>query len=438
MTGVAFEVAVILLLLIGNGYLALSEIAVVSARRSRLVQRAEQGDAQARAAADLSQSPTKFLSTVQVGITLIGTLSGAYGGATIAEELAAVLERYPGMAPYAEGAAVGLVVVVIVYVSVVIGELVPKRIALSNPERFASAVARPMMRLSRMAAPAVATLEYTSDFVIRLFRLPKGGEAAVTEADVAAMLAAGTAAGVFEPTERRMVERVFRLDDEPVAAMMTPRREIVWLDVNDSAGAHYDALRQHPYSRFPVCDGGLERVLGIVNVRDIWLAQGEAPGGGAADLHAMLREPLFVPDGAPALDVLGRFQATGTHMALVIDEHGSVNGLLTLNNILLFLVAQPVSGPARVDDAAIVQRSADSWLVDGALSLGEFYAGIGLADSDESKSRAYHTVAGLVMARLGRVPAAGDRVEAGPLVIEVTDMDGLRVDKVLVTRRSPL
>jgi putative hemolysin len=438
MTDVTFEITVILLLLVGNGYLALSEIAIVSARRSRLVQRAERGDVGARAAADLSQSPTKFLSTVQVGITLIGILSGAYGGATIAEELATVLQQYPGIAPYGEGAAVGLVVVAIAFVSVVIGELVPKRIALSDPERFASAIARPMVRLSRVAAPAVAALEHTSDVVIRLLRLPQGGEAAVTEADVAAMLAAGTAAGVFEPTERRMVERVFRLDREPVAAMMTPRRDIVWLDINDAPGAHYDAIRPHPYSRFPVCDGSLERVLGIVNVRDIWIAQRETPAAAAVDLRSMLRQPLFVPDGSPALDVLERFQAAGTHLALVIDEHGSIEGLVTLNNILLFLVAGPSGAATRFEAAALVQRGPDSWLVDGALSLGEFYAGIGMTDPDEDKPRAYHTVAGLVMTRLGRVPAAGDRVEAGPLVIELADMDGLRVDKVLVTRRPLL
>lgn len=435
MTDVTFEVAVILLLLMGNGYLALSEIAIVSARRSRLVQRAERGDLAARAAADLSQSPTKFLSTVQVGITLIGILSGAYGGATIAGELALGLERFPGIAPYAEGAAVGLVVVVIAYVSVVIGELVPKRIALSDPERFASAVARPMVRLSRIAAPAVAALDCTSNAIIRLFRLPQGGEAAVTEADVAAMLAAGTAAGVFEPTERRMVERVFRLD-EPVAAMMTPRREIVWLDVNDSPEAHADAIRRHPYSRFPVCDGSLERVVGTVNARDIWIAQREASSTVPVDLRSVLREPLFVPDGSPALDLLGRFQTAGAHMALVIDEHGSVEGLLTLNNILLFLVAPPAGAPTRREGAAIVRRGPDSWLVDGALAVADFYTGIGMADPDEHRTRGYHTVAGLALERLGRVPAAGDQVEAGPLVLEIVDMDGPRVDKILVTRRS--
>ena len=246
------EILIVLLLLLANGYLALSEIAVVSARRTRLLASAERGDAGARVAAELSQSPTKFLSTVQAGITLIGILSGAYGGATIAEELAVVLDRYPMFAGYSEGAAMAIVVLALSYLSVIIGELVPKRMALSNPERFAAWIARPMQRLSRIAAPAVAALEYTSDVVIKVFRLPQGGDSSVTEADVSAMVAAGTAAGVFDPVERRMVERVFRLDDEPVAAMMTPRTDIVWLDITDSLDVHYDVIRQHPYSRFPV------------------------------------------------------------------------------------------------------------------------------------------------------------------------------------------
>jgi putative hemolysin len=437
MPNVTFEILVILLLLLANGYLALSEIAVVSARRPRLLQRAERGDAGARVAAELSQSPTKFLSTVQVGITLIGILSGAYGGATIAEELAALLRGYPAIATYSEGVAFAIVVVAISYLSVIIGELVPKRIALSNPERFAALVARPVTMLSRIAAPAVAALEYTSDFIMKVFRLPQGGDAAVTEADVAAMIATGTATGVFDPVERRMVERVFRLDDEPVAAMMTPRTEIVWLDVNDSLGAHYDLIRQHPYSRFPVCDGSLDRILGIVYVRDIWIAQRDASAQAPLDLRSLVRQPLFVPDRSPALDVLEQFQASGTHVAVIIDEHGGVDGLLTLNNILTFLVAPPAGAPARPDEAAIVKRTENSWLVDGSLSLGDFYAGIGVDDPEANKPRAYHTVAGLVMTLLGRMPAAGDRVEIGPLTLEVADMDGFRVDKALVARRAP-
>jgi putative hemolysin len=434
MPNVAFEILVILLLLVGNGYLALSEIAVVSSRRSRLLQRAERGDAAARAAAELSRSPTKFLSTVQVGITLIGILSGAYGGATIAEELAVALSGYPAIATYSEGIAVAIVVIGVSYCSVIIGELVPKRIALSNPERFAALVARPVMLLSRIAAPAVAALEYSSDLIMRVFRLPQGGTASVTEADVSAMLAAGTAAGVFDPAERRMVERVFRLDDEPVAAMMTPRPDIVWLDVNDSLDAYYDLIRRHPYSRFPVCDGSLDRIIGIAYVRDIWIAEREAPGGAPPDLRSLIRQPLFVPERAPALDVLEQFQTTGTHVAIIIDEHGGVDGLLTLNNILTFLVASPAAEPSRRDEAAIVQRTSDSWLVDGALSLGDFYAEIGIDDPDADKPRTYHTVAGLVMTLLDRVPRTGDRVAHGPLSLEVADMDGFRVDKVLVSR----
>jgi putative hemolysin len=331
---------------------------------------------------------------------------------------------------------VAIVVVAISYLSVIIGELVPKRIALSNPERFAALVARPMTSLSRIAAPAVAALEHTSNVIMKVFRLPQGGDAAVTEADVAAMIAAGTATGVFDPVERRLVERVFRLDDEPVAAMMTSRTEMVWLDVNDSLDSHYDVIRQYPFSRFPVCDGSLDRILGIVDVRDIWIAQRNPSAGAPIDLRSLIRQPLFIPDRSPALNVLEQFQNTGIHVAIIIDEHGGVDGLVTLNNILTFLVAPPAGAPSRQDEAAIAQRTENSWLVDGALSLGEFYAGISTDDPEADRPRAYHTVAGLVMTLLGRVPTAGDRVDIGPLSLEVVDMDGFRVDKVLVTRRS--
>jgi putative hemolysin len=433
MPNVTIEIVVVLLLLLCNGFLALSEIAVVSARRSRLAQRAERGDPSARAALSLVESPTRFLSTVQVGITLIGILSGAYGGATIAEELAAVLNGYPAIAPYSEAAAVGIVVVILSYVSVIVGELVPKRIALSNPERFAATVARPMIWLSRLGAPAVAALEYTSDVIMKVFRLPHGGDSAVTEADVASMVAAGTAAGIFDPVERRIVERAFRLD-EPVAAIMTPRTEIVWIDVHDPPEAQHDLIRQHPYSRFPVCDGHLDRILGVLSVRDLWSAQRETSVRSQPDLRSLLRQPLYVPERSPTLGVLEQFQTTGTHIAIIIDEHGGVDGLLTLNNILTFLVAPPANVSSRQEEPAIVQRTADSWLVDGALSLGDFYSGIGVEDPEADRPRAYHTVAGLVMTALGHIPAVGNRVEVGLLSLEVVDMDGFRVDKVLVTR----
>jgi putative hemolysin len=437
MPNVTFEILVILLLLLCNGFLALSEIAVVSARRSRLSQRAERGDRSARAAIALAQSPTRFLSTVQVGITLIGILSGAYGGATIAGQLAVFLGGYPAIAAYSEGIAVAIVVVALAYASVIVGELVPKRIALSNPERFATLVARPMTMLSRAAGPAVTALELSSNVVMKLFRIPQSGDADVTEADVSAMVAAGTAAGVFEPAERRMVERVFRLDDEPVAAMMTPRRDIVWLDVNDSPPARYDLIRQHPYARFPVCEGSLDRVLGIVNVRDLWIAQQDTAPQASLDLRSVVRQPLFIPERSAALGVLEQFQKTGTHIAIVIDEHGGVDGLLTLNNILQFLVTTPSGASASAEDATIVQRGPSSWLVDGAVSLGDFYACVGVEDPEPDEPHGYHTVAGLVMNRLGRIPAAGDRVSVGTLVVEVVDMDGFRVDKVLVSRQEP-
>jgi putative hemolysin len=435
MANVTTELLVILILLLANGFLALSEIAVVSARRSRLLQLAEHGDLAAAAAADLSQSPTRFLSTVQVGITLIGILSGAYGGATIAEALAVWLGQYPSVAAYSEQLAVGIVVVALSYFSVIIGELVPKRIALNNPEKFASLVARPMRGLSRIAGPAVLALEHSSNIIMKILRLPQGSDSAVTEADVAAMIAAGTASGVFEPEERRMMERVFRLDDEPVAAMMTPRPDIIWLDSRDSFDTQLDVIARHPYSRFPVAEGSLDRIRGIVDVRDICIAQRRST---TVDLAAMARTPLFVPDRAAALDVLRQFQTSGTQIAILIDEHGGVDGLVTQKDVLMFLAA-PAADPSalQAEGQAVVRRDDGSWLVDGSVPIADFYSAIGVSDPDDDQPRSYHTVAGLALTALGRVPQAGDRVSVGALILEVADMDGRRVDKVLVTLSSP-
>jgi putative hemolysin len=427
------ELALIALLLVVNGYLAFSEIAIVSARRVRLEQHAER-DPRARAALALSESPTRFLSTVQVGITLVGVMSGAFGGAALADSLATFLSRYDRLAPHADAIAMGTVVLAISYLSVVAGELVPKRLALTNPERFAMAVARPMTTISRVAGPAVTLLERTSNVIFRVLRLPDNEDMSVTEADVTAMVAAGTSAGVFEPAERRMVERALRLDSEPVAAMMTPRRDIVWLDANGSPAEAEDVIRKHPFSRFPVCDGGLDRILGVLHVRDFWLADRAAP---AFAIRSILRPPLLVPESAAGLALLDEFQRTGIHLAFVIDEHGGIDGAVTLNNLLQFLVAEPSAAHVPVADRPIVRRGDDSWLVDGSLSLGDFYSEVGIQDPEHGRHRAHHTVAGLVMTHVGRIPVAGDRVAVGSLTLEVADMDGYRIDKVLATVMRP-
>jgi putative hemolysin len=431
----AIEIVLIFLLLLLNGYLALSEIAIVSARRTRLQQQAERGDARARIAVGLSKEPTRFLSTVQIGITLVGVLSGAFGGAALSDNLTVWFATLPVVAPYAQGLAVGVVVVVISYFSVVVGELVPKRLALSDPERFAVLVARPMTMISRLAAPAVNLLESTSNLIFKVLRLPEGGEGTVTEADVTAMVAAGTTAGVFEPAERRIVERAFRLDAERVAAVMTPRRDIVWLDIGDSPAAHHNGIRAHAFSRFPVCDGSLDRLIGVLLVRDYWLA---ADGSSApqVDIRPLLRNPLMIPESATALNALEEFQRTRIHLAFIVDEHGGLDGLVTLNNLLSFLVDSAEDVHTPVDERGIVRRADGSWLVDGSVSLGDFYAAVGVDDA-EGGVRPYHTVAGLVMTQIGRIPATMDRVVTGPLTIEVADMDGYRIDKVLVTKTSP-
>ncbi|MGE0593563.1 MAG: hemolysin family protein [Vicinamibacterales bacterium] len=442
MTTIGIEIGIILALLLANGAFALSEIAIVSARRTRLSALAARGDRRAGAALTLAESPARFLSAVQVGITLIGILSGAFGGATIAEGLEARLATSPAVAPYAEFVAVGIVVVILAFASVVIGELVPKRVALSGPERFARLMALPMARLARMASPLVSLLEWTSDGLMTILRLPRGHDTAVTEADVTAMIRAGTESGVFEPAERRMVEQVLRLDDERVPAIMTPRREIVWLDITAPLDTTLGLVRQYPFSRFPVGDGTLDRLLGVVHVRDLWPLQAPA-GATSALLCGLIREPLLVPESAVALDVIERFRAGPMHMAIVVDEHGSVDGLLTLNNLLLFVLGvppahvEPAQGAERGRDTPLmVLRDTDSWLVDGSMSVSDLRVALEVHEPEAEDSWAFHTLAGLVMARLGRIPVEGDRLTWNGFDLEVADMDHFRVDKVIVTRRG--
>lgn len=426
------ELFLILLLILANGVFSGSEIALVSSRKVRLEQRLRQGQRGARQALRLANNPNEFLSTVQIGITLIGILTGALGGATLAQQLELVLNAIPSLQPYSQALSLALVVSLITYLSLVLGELGPKRIALNAPEPIACAVAEPMSRLSRVVSPLVHLLSLSTEGLIRMMGIRTGTEPAVTEEEIRVLLEQGTQAGMFEASEQDMVARIFRLGDRPIKAFMTPRTEIEWLDVEAAPEENRQIILASSHSRFPVCQDSIDNCLGFVRLRsllDLYLA------GHGVDLRPLLQSPLYVAEGTRALKVLEMFKETGTHLALVIDEYGGLEGLVTLNDLVEAIVGDlPVVDEQ--EEPLIVQREDGSWLIDGSLSTDELKDLVGQDALPEEETGSYHTLAGFVITRLGRIPTAGDAFEWRGWRFEVMDMDGNRVDKLLVSSTS--
>ncbi|MGE0041325.1 MAG: hemolysin family protein [Vicinamibacterales bacterium] len=430
MGGIGTEFLIILLLLVGNGVFAMSEIAVVAAKKVRLQQRAEEGDKRARAALALAEDPSQFLSTVQVGITLVGILAGAYGGATIAEKLAVSLAIFPSLAPYADALSLGLVVAVITYLSLIVGELVPKNIALRNPETVAAWVAGPMGWLSRAVAPAVGLLTMSTSLVLRLFGMRGRVEPGLTEDEIRAVISEGALSGVLEPAEETIVQRVFQLGDQRAAAIMTPRVDIEWIDVDATADELREFLSTHAHTQFVVCHKDLDNVLGTVRSADLLPL---VLRGGPMGLAPLVREPLFVPDSMKAFQLLEAFRGSHKHVAIVMDEFGAVEGLVTVTDLLEGLVGD-LPADASEAEGPFAERADGSWLVEGSASMEEVAQRLGLGDLPPEEAGAYHTLAGFVMTRLGRIPRVAEGFDWAGYHFEVVDMDGRRVDKLLVTR----
>src|SRR5215213_1861187 len=431
MINLLFQIAVIVALTLLNGLLAMSETALVSSRKARLGQRAEAGDRGARTALELTDEPTRFLSTVQIGISLIGVLAGAFGGATLAEPLAGVLGGVPGLAPNSWAVAFVVVVAAITYLSLVLGELVPKRLALNDPEAVSSRVARPMRFLSILASPGVWLLSASTEVVLRLLGARRSEDPPVTEQEFAARLEEGERAGVFEEEERELVGRALRLDDRPVRELMTPRPRIVWLNTTDPPQEHRRLMVEHRHSYYPVASGDLDNLLGLASVKDAWARM---MNGESADLLEALRPPPLVSEGVSATAALEAFKNSGVPVALVIDERGNCEGLVTLTDILEALVGEVPDLHTSAEEAPIVRRAEGSWLVDGLLAADELKARLALRELPNEAQGDYQTVGGLVIDQLGRIPTAGDRFEWGGFSFEVLDMDGHRVDKVLVEK----
>lgn len=426
---------IILLLILGNGFLSMSEMALVSAKKVRLENRAEEGDERARTALKLSNNPGRMLSTVQIGITLVGVLTGAFGGATIAEGLSVWLESIGLSVEYSETISVAIIVVITTFLTLVLGELAPKQIALLHPEKIAISVAPTMRVLSRITSPLVRLLEISTGTLLRLMGIRASNEPSVTEEDVRLLVEQGTQLGVFEPIEDKIVNKVFRLSDQRVSSLSTPRTEITWLDLDDSPEITLQKIQQSNVSHLPVARGDLDRLSGYVRATDL-LSQCLEQSSTTLDIESALQAPILVPEHMPAYSVLERFRMTGAEIAFTLNEYGGVEGVVTLRDILEALVGD-LPEPEDFKDPDVVEREDGSFLIDGMLSVDEFRGIFDLGTLPGEEENYYQTLGGFVLTTLGRIPRPGDHFEYEGLTIEVVDMDGNRIDKLLIIPVEP-
>mgnify|MGYP003636282535 CR=1 FL=1 len=422
------ELLVVLLLLLGNGLLAMAEIALVSARKSRLRELAEDGDPKAAKAVAMAAAPTRFLSTVQVGITLVGVLAGALGGGVLTDQLAAAMVDLPWVGAVAHGVALGLVVTGITLVSVILGELLPKRIALQNPERVAVSLVGFVGALSRVISPVVSLL---TDLALKPIGLGKAPpEAAVSDEEINILVEQGFSAGVFDESERDMVAGVLELDQLPVTAIMTPRPKMVFLNLADPDEANWRKVVTSGHSHFPVYQSNPEHVLGMVSVKAIWANQAF---GLSTPLRNLLTPPLVVPETLMCNQLLEQFKKSGKHTALVADEFGTIQGITTLIDMLEAIVGD-LPDPGQRAAPAAKKREDGSWLVDASLDIDEVKEMLELDDLPNEDDADFQTLGGFVMTFFGRIPAEGDRFDAEGWRFEVMDMDRHRIDKILVSK----
>lgn len=420
------EILIIIFFTLINGVLAMSEAAIISSRKARLTQRAERGDNGAKIALELSQNPNRFLSTVQIGITLIGILAGAFGGATIAEDLGKQLAQIEFLSPYSDVLAVFLVVLLTTYLSLIIGELVPKRIAIQNPENIARIVAPAMSFISKIAYPLVWFLSLSTDIVLNLLGVKAADNSAVTEEEIHVMIDEGTQAGIFDETEQDMVTSIFRLDDIPAKALMTPRRNMAVLDIQDTHEELIEKISDSGHSRYPVIDDSPEHIIGVVRASDLLRCSlRHIP----ITLKTLASPPLFIPESATAADVLALFKRDRQQFGFVIDEEGAIEGIITLHDILEAVIGDMSKEPD------VIRREDGSFLVDGAMPI-ETFKDVIEADVLPEEDR-YNTLAGFVFFELGKIPTTGDSFVWGNFQFEIVDMDGNRVDKVLVREYIP-
>jgi putative hemolysin len=428
MSEAGIQIALLLLLIVANGIFAMAELAVASSRKIRLQQRAERGDAGAQAALDLANDPGRFLSTVQIGITLIGVLTGAFGGSSLGAVIGRGIAQIPGLAPYSEEIGFGLAVAIITYLSLIIGELVPKQLALGNAETIAALVSRPMRGLSRVASPLVSLLSFSTSAVLRLLGIRPSTEPAVTEEEITIMIEQGARAGVVQTVEHEILDRVFRLGDQRVYDLMTPRLRVRWVDLTAPLEDQRRAIIASGYHVLPVCRGDLDHVIGVVEVKDLWAREVQ---GEDASPESAFHPPTLIPESLPAFKALEVLRDAHTTLGLVLDEFGGIEGIITLTDLMEALVGDiPVERGGT--GTSMVRREDGSWLIDGMLPMLELREAFDWDETPGERRGDYQTVGGFVLDQLGRVPAAGEHFTHEGWRVEVVDMDGNRVDKVLI------
>jgi putative hemolysin len=422
------DVAILLALIAVNALFAMAEVALLTARRGKLQKMVESGDRQAAAALELGEDPNRFLSTIQIGITTIGILNGVVAESALSAPLAVWLEDV-GVAHSTSGwLASTLIVVMITYASIVLGELVPKRIGQSNPEPIARLVARPMLTLARIARPLVRLLSGSTQILLRLFGIRQSNNQVVTEEEIHALLEEGSDAGIIEHSEHQMVRNVFRLDDRQITSLMVPKSDVVYLDLNEPLNENLQRIQDSEHSRFPVCRSGFDEVLGIINAK-VLLAQtlrGENP-----DFKSDLQAAVFVPESLTGMELLEHFKSSGVQMAFVIDEYGEIQGIITLQDLI-----EAIAGEFKPDDhedAWAIARADGSWLLDGIIPVPELKDCLKLKELPEEDKGRYNTLSGMLMLLMGRIPSAGEVVEWDCWRFEVVDMDGKRIDKVIAS-----
>ena len=434
MSGLSLEIIFILLLLLANGLFAMAEIAVVTSRKARLKSMADGGDRGSRLALALANAPGKFLSTVQVGITFVGVLASALGGARISDRLAEFFKKIPALENYADILALVIIVGVITYLSVIIGELVPKRIALNNPERIASTLAPPMFGLAKFFSPLVNLLNLSSNFLMASMGIRKAKESVVSEEEVRVLIDEGLSAGIFKKAEKEMVESVFELDELTAGDLMTPRARMIWLSLDDTDEENWRRIAGSGHSHFPVYQETRDNVTGMVSVKSLWANLSLA---GRVELRALVTPPLYVPTAMPVSKLIEEFKKSGKHIALVVDEFGGLQGLVTLNDVMMAIVGNLPEREQRHEPKAFLRQDG-SWLIDAMLDIDETKKSLGIdEDLPGEDINRYSTLGGFILSQLGHIPREGEKFHWDRFDFEVIDMDRQRIDKVLVIPRTP-
>jgi putative hemolysin len=424
------EIIIILILIVLNGVLAMSELAIVSSRRSKLQQMANEGKKHAKTVIELIDDPNQFLSTIQIGITLIGILAGAFGGATLAEPLS---QNLTFLGDYANGASVIIVVLIITYLSLVIGELVPKRIALNNPENIAVRVVKYMKILSKVCGPLVKVLSSSTNFILKIIGSSESKDSIVTEDEIKMLIEEGIEDGTIEKEEEDIIKRVFRLDEQKVDMLMTPKNEIIWIDLEESLEESKKKIIESERSIFPVAEGDLDNLLGVAQAKDILSSIFKEEN---LNIKNYLKKPLIVPENLPSLDILKLFKENleYVHIAIVVDEYGSVEGLITLNDILEGIVGD-IPGIDEMDEPNAIERKDGSWLIDSGYSIDRFKELFEIEDLNEEEGN-FTTLAGFILSYLNKIPETGEEFSWKNFDFEIVDMDGHHIDKILVIKNE--